>query len=85
MVHPAWAKIWRTAFVLTSMTTEQSRVEILTREEFAEKLKVLPSWVREMSKPSRTSDPIPVIRLGKHVRYKWGSKPMEEWLARRAA
>lgn len=66
------------------MLIEQPQVEILTREEFAEKLKVLPSWVREMSKPSRTSDPIPVMRLGKHVRYLWGSKPMQAWLARRA-
>jgi len=71
--------------VLTSMAIEQSEVEILNREEFAAKLRVLPSWVREMSKPSRTSDPIPVLRLGKHNRYAWGSKPMNAWLARRAA
>jgi hypothetical protein len=67
------------------MSVEQSQVEILTREEFATRLKVPPSWVREMTKRSRTSDPIPVIRLGKHNRYAWGSKAMNAWLTRRGA
>ena len=58
-------------------------VEILTCEELAARLKVKPSWVVEMSKPSRTSDPIPLVKLGKHNRYAWGSKLLAAWLNRR--
>ncbi len=61
----------------------QQQIEILTAEELAGRLKVLPSWVTEMSKPSRTSDPIPVTKLGKHNRYAWGSKNLTAWLHRR--
>jgi hypothetical protein len=67
------------------MSTEQTQTEILTAHEFAARLKVLPSWVREMSKRSRTSDPIPTMKLGKHNRYVWGSKQMIAWLNRRFA
>lgn len=58
-------------------------IEYLTAEELAARLKVLPSWVKEQSKPSRTSDPIPTVRFGKHPRYPWGSKALTDWLARR--
>jgi hypothetical protein len=57
--------------------------EFLTAEELAARLKVRPSWVSEMSKPSRISDPIPVARFGKHKRYAWGSKALTAWLERR--
>jgi hypothetical protein len=40
--------------------------EVLTTTELAERLKVKESWVVDQSKPSRTTDPIPVFRLGKH-------------------
>lgn len=72
-------------WVLHNMLTEQTQTEILTAHEFAARLKVLPSWVREMSKRSRTSDPIPTMKLGKHNRYVWGSKQMIAWLNRRFA
>jgi len=42
------------------------------------------SWVVDQSKRSRTSDPIPVFRLGKHRRYRWGSPELNAWLDRRA-
>jgi hypothetical protein len=59
-------------------------VEILDSIELALRLKVKASWVVEQSKRSRTADPIPVLRLGKHRRYRWGSPEMNDWLARRA-
>jgi hypothetical protein len=71
--------------VLDSVLIEQPQIEILTADEFAARLKVLTSWVREMSKRSRTSDPIPTMKLGKHNRYVWGSKQMIAWLNRRFA
>lgn len=59
-------------------------VEILDPSELALRLKVRESWVIEQSKRSRTADPIPVLRLGKHRRYRWGSPEMTDWLARRS-
>jgi len=58
-------------------------IEIIDAAEMAARLKVKESWVVEESKPSRTSDPIPVFRLGKHRRYRWGSPEMNAWLWRR--
>jgi hypothetical protein len=46
--------------------------EVLTTAELAERLKVKESWVVDRSKRSRTADPIPVFRLGKHRRYLMG-------------
>jgi hypothetical protein len=59
-------------------------IEVLNSSELALRLKVKESWVIEQSKRSRTLDPIPVFRLGKHRRYRWGSPEMNDWLARRA-
>jgi hypothetical protein len=58
--------------------------EVLTTTELAERLKVKESWVVDQSKPSRTADPIPVFRLGKHRRYLWGSPALNAWLGRRS-
>jgi hypothetical protein len=58
--------------------------EVLTSSELAQRLKVKESWVVDQSKRSRTSDPIPIFRLGKHRRYRWGSPELNAWLDRRA-
>jgi hypothetical protein len=58
--------------------------EVLTSGELAQRLKVKESWVGDQSKRCRTSDPIPVFRLGKHRRYRWGSPELNSWLDRRA-
>jgi hypothetical protein len=58
--------------------------EVLTTTELAQRLKVKESWVVDQSKPSRTADPIPVFRLGKHRRYLWGSPKLNAWLGRRS-
>jgi predicted DNA-binding transcriptional regulator AlpA len=65
------------------MTANTPTYEIITSSELAEKLKVRESWVVDQSKKCRTHDPIPVFRLGKHRRYRWGSPEMNEWLERR--
>jgi hypothetical protein len=62
---------------------QQPNIEILTAAELAARLKVLPSWVVEQCKPSRTSDPIPTVRFGRHRRFAWNSKAMNAWLHRR--
>jgi hypothetical protein len=58
-------------------------IEVLTAAELAARLKVRESWVVEMTKPSRTSDPIPTKRFGEHKRYFWESKALMAWLDRR--
>jgi len=58
--------------------------EVLTSAELAGRLKVKESWVVDQSKRSRSSDPIPVFRLGKHRRHRWGSPEINAWLDRRA-
>ncbi len=59
-------------------------IEILTTDEIATKLKVKSSWVVDHSSRAKTSDPIPVFRLGKHRRYRWNSPEMNAWLDRRS-
>jgi hypothetical protein len=58
--------------------------DVLTTAEPAERLKVKESWVVDQSKRSRTADPIPIFRLGKHRRYLWGSPELNAWLGRRS-
>ena len=69
--------------LVSSGTPSLPEMEILDSNELALRLKVKESWVIEQSKRSRTADPIPVFRLGKHRRYRWGSPEMNDWLARR--
>jgi hypothetical protein len=58
--------------------------EVLTATELSQRLKVKESWIIDQSKPSRTADPIPIFRLGKHRRYLWGSPALSAWLGRRS-
>ena len=69
---------------MSSAGSTTSTFEVLTSEELAARLKVKESWVIDQSKRSKTSDPIPILRLGKHRRYRWGSPEMDAWLDRRA-
>lgn len=66
------------------MGNNKIEYEVLTSAELAQRLKVKESWVIDQSKRCRTHDPIPVFRLGKHRRYRWGSPEMNAWLERRA-
>ncbi len=60
------------------------QIEILDTCEMAERLKVKESWIIDHSSRAKTSDPIPVLRLGRLRRYRWNSPEMEAWLNRRA-
>jgi hypothetical protein len=59
--------------------------ELLTPVELAERLKVPPSWVRERtrSRDLQGADAIPHLRLGRYIRFQWGSPELEAWLRRR--
>ncbi len=56
--------------------------EVLTAEELAERWRVPATWVREQCR-SRCADPIPHTRLGRYVRFSWGSPELNEWWTRR--
>jgi hypothetical protein len=49
--------------------------ELLTPVELAERLKVPTSWVRERtrSRDLNGNDAIPHLRLGRYIRFQWGS------------
>jgi excisionase family DNA binding protein len=58
-------------------------VTLLTPQQLAERLAVPPSWVREKTRERarvRDKDPLPVVRLGKYVRFSWAA--VEAWLGR---
>ena len=58
---------------------------LLTPQQLAEKLSVPATWVREKTRERarlRDADPLPVVRLGKYVRFRWAE--VEAWLARQS-
>jgi hypothetical protein len=65
--------------------TNGANVILLTPAQLAEKLSVPASWVKEKTRTRarvRDKDPLPVVRLGKYVRFRWAD--VEAWLGRQA-
>lgn len=70
--------------------TEQPRAPapagvLLTPAELAVRLAVPQSWIREKTRGRarvRDADPLPVVRLGKYVRFSWAA--VEAWLGRQS-
>lgn len=56
--------------------------ECIDSIELARRLTVPVSWVREQVR-SRAADPLPHLRLGKYVRFLWGSPELDGWIHRR--
>lgn len=55
----------------------ESATELLTPAELAERLQVPASWVYQHTKPS-AQRPIPVLRVGRLLRFSWTD--VEHWL-----
>jgi hypothetical protein len=57
--------------------------EIIDSAELAARWRVPESWVRNHTR-ERTprEERIPCLRLGRYVRFEWGSLQLTEWLAR---
>ena len=58
---------------------------LLKPQELAAKLAVPESWIREKTRQrarTRDADPLPVVRLGKYVRFNWDQ--VQLWLARQS-
>src|SRR6266849_9154055 len=56
--------------------------EVLTAGELASRWRLPESWVREQTR-SRCGDPIPHVRLGRYIRFSWGSPELDQWWNRR--
>jgi hypothetical protein len=59
-------------------------VELIDSLELANRWKVPESWIRNHTR-ARTpkEERIPCIRLGRYVRFEWGSIPLSGWLAKK--
>jgi hypothetical protein len=67
---------------LESGTAE--KIEIIDSQELARRWKVPESWVRSHCQPRMPqADRIPCLRLGRYVRFRWGSPELEHWLLSR--
>jgi hypothetical protein len=58
-------------------------IELIEFAELAKRLHSTEGWVRKNVLRSYTSDPIPRLKLGKRVVFRWGSAELEAWLHRR--
>ncbi len=56
--------------------------EVIDSAELAKRWSLPESWVRDQVR-ARITDPIPCVRLGKYVRFEWGSSALEDWWDRR--
>ncbi|MGE0405859.1 MAG: hypothetical protein AB7O65_06135, partial [Candidatus Korobacteraceae bacterium] len=59
---------------MTSYATSLSitaEVEFINSEELAKRWNVPETWIRERVR-SRALDPLPHVRFGKYVRFRWG-------------
>lgn len=59
-----------------------SQTEVIDSNELAKRLNVPDTWVRSRTNSKRTCDPIPHLRLGRYIRFLWGSKDLTQWLDR---
>jgi hypothetical protein len=50
--------------------------------ELATRWRVPESWIRDCVR-TRSSDPIPCVRLGRYVRFQWNAPELTEWFERR--
>jgi hypothetical protein len=56
--------------------------EFIDSKELASRWALPESWIREQVR-SRAADPLPHVRFGKYVRFRWGGPELEGWAERR--
>jgi hypothetical protein len=66
----------------TETPASEHRYEFIDSAELALRWTLPESWIREQVR-ARSSDPLPHIRFGKYVRFRWGSPELEDWAERR--
>jgi hypothetical protein len=62
----------------------ENGLELIDSAQLAARWQVPESWIRSHTR-NRTAkeDRIPCLRLGRYVRFRWGSPELEAWLAKR--
>lgn len=66
----------------TEALASPRQYEFIDSSELALRWGIPESWVREQVR-ARSADPIPHVRFGKYVRFRWGSPELEHWAERR--
>ena len=66
------------AFTAGIAKTSAFEYEYLDSAQLAVRLNISESWVRDQVR-TRATEPIPHVRFGKYVRFRWGSKELETW------
>jgi hypothetical protein len=61
---------------------EMAEIEILDAKGLAQKWNVPASWILQQSR-ERSPDRIPHLKLGRYVRFEFGSPKLAAWLDRR--
>ena len=57
------------------------RLELIDSAELAARWRVPESWIRNHTRERTPKDHrIPCIRLGRYVRFEWGSARLQQWL-----
>lgn len=58
-------------------------VELIDSAELASRWQVPESWIRNHTRARTPKDErIPCVRLGRYVRFQWGSPRLRDWLAK---
>lgn len=58
-----------------------SSAEIIDSKELANRWRLPESWVRDRVR-ARSDDPLPHVKVGRYIRFEWGSPELIEWWAR---
>ena len=64
------------------MLSDKPMFEVVDAGELAHRWRVPVSWIREQTR-LRACDPLPCVRLGRYVRFEWGSPKLTAWWDKR--
>jgi hypothetical protein len=71
------------AVQLVSQKARDDEFELIDSVELAARWRVPESWVRSRTRARTPAhERIPCVRLGRYVRFQWGSPRLAEWLAK---
>jgi hypothetical protein len=69
---------------VANMLSDNVGFEVIDAIELARRWSVPVSWIREQTR-GRAVEPLPCVRLGRYVRFEWGSPGLLEWWQKRRA
>lgn len=64
------------------MLADKQIYEVIDAMELARRWRVPVTWIREQTR-QRATAPLPCVRLGRYVRFEWGSPQLSEWWQKR--